>query len=411
MLARLLGADGFGVFSLAAAWVLTLVGLATLGLTMTPQRFAPGYAAAGQTGLLAGLYRFCHVAPFCAGVVIAAIGAMVVLHGPFELAPDARLAIAVAFAALPALAVIDVVEGFAIANDWHDLAYGVTFCLKPLLLPLLVLGFWAGGGAATGDVLAAVAAFAMAAWIAALALTLAMRARMKARLAGVGRHMAPRDWFSLALPALLADGAFVAMAYLDVLVLAAFAPPAEVGAYVAAAKIAGLVAFIHYGLSYAAAHHFAALHGAGDRAALLDYARAAARWTFWPALAAGLIVLSASPWLLALFGRDFATGQAATPLLVAALLIRALFGPGEQLLMMSDRQRQVTLIYGAGALINLAMAVLLAPGLGAVGVALAVLASTATVAAMTALAVRRTLGGWVHAFLSPTHIVKSGDVS
>ncbi len=100
MLARLLGAEGFGVFSLATTWVLTLLGLATLGLTMTPQRFAPGYMARGETRLLAGLYRFSHAAPLAAGAVIAALGWAVVMHAPLSLTPEARLALALAFLAL-----------------------------------------------------------------------------------------------------------------------------------------------------------------------------------------------------------------------------------------------------------------------------------------------------------------------
>ncbi len=66
--------------------------------------------------------------------------------------------------------------------------------------------------------------------------------------------------------------------------------------------------------------------------------------------------------------------------------------------MMSDRQRDVTLIQGAAALANIALAFALAPRFGAMGVAVAVAAATLLGAGWTAFAVRRAHGGWVHAF-------------
>ena len=397
LLARLLGAAEFGLFSLATTWALVLLGLATLGLTMTPQRFAPEYAASGERGLLAGLRRFAHLAPLAGGAAIAILGWAALRFAPLGLAPELALAVGLALLALPALAVIDVVEGFALAHDWHDLSYGVTFVLKPLLLPALFLaGYWQGAD----GVQAALGAFALSAWIAAAALVAITARRMRPMVAGAAPAYETRRWFGLALPALLADGAFLTMAYADVLVLSAFASPAETGVYVAATKIVGVVAFVQFGLSYAAAHHFSALHAEARREELALYARKAAFWTFWPSLAAGAAVTLAAGPLLGLFGADFAQGAAVVPLLVAALLARAAIGPSEQLLMMTNRQRSVTTIFAGAALLNVALALTLAPLLGAIGVAIAMLAASLAATLATALAVRRSLGVFVHAFAS-----------
>jgi O-antigen/teichoic acid export membrane protein len=396
MLARLLGVSGFGVFSLAATWVLALLGLATLGLTMTPQRFLPDYAASGDTARLAGLYRFSHVVPFAGGCAVFAAGALALWFWPWPFDADTKLAVLIALAALPALALVDVIEGFALANEWSDLAYGVTFILRPLLLPVLFAAWWLAGAASPA---AAAAAFVLSAWTAAAVLTVLMRRRMGR--ADTARLYEPRRWFGLALPALFADGAFLAMAYADVLILSAYASTSEVGVYVAATKIVGLVAFIHFGLSYASAHHFAALHADGDTAALVAYGRKAAAWTFWPSLAVAGLVIAAAPLLLSLFGSAFAKGAAVMPLLLLALLARAAIGPSEQLLMMSDRQRAVTAIYGAAAALNILAAVALAPAFGAAGVAAAVLAASAFAAMATMICVRRAFGGWVTAFHLP----------
>ncbi|MCX7324685.1 MAG: lipopolysaccharide biosynthesis protein [Hyphomicrobiales bacterium] len=396
LLARALGATEFGLFSLAMTWVLALVGFAALGLTMAPQRFVPDYAAQGRFRLLAGLYRFAHLAPLAAGLLMALAAAAVLAVAMPSISGHTRLAIALALLALPALAMIDVIEGFALAHDWNDLAYGVTFIVRPLLLPLLCLALWLGGAdpAATP----AIAAFVASAWIAALALALLLRPRMRAAYPASQPAYEPRRWFSLALPALLADGAFLTMAYADVLILSAFASPAEVGVYVAATKVVGIVAFVHFGLSYAAAHHFSALHGQGDADALVQYARKAARWTFWPSLLLALGLGLAAPLLMGLFGRDFSGGAVLVGILALALVARAVIGPSEQLLLMTDRAADVTRVYAAAAGLNIVLALGLAPVIGAIGVAIGAAVASIAVTLATWLVVRHRLGRSVHAF-------------
>ena len=409
LLARLLGVAEFGLFSLATTWVLALLGLGTLGLTMTPQRFAPDYAARGEHSLMAGLYRFAHLAPFVAGLLIA-LGGGAILHLFMpHLSFETRLVIGLALFALPALAVIDVVEGFALAHDWNDLAYGVTFILRPLLLPVLLLGAWLGG---SSTALPAVMAFVASAWIAAICLVLLIRPRMRGLYpAMVRREMAPRAekrrWLALALPALFADGAFLTMAYADVLLLSAFAPAAEVGVYVAATKIVGVVAFVHFGLSYASAHHFSRLHAEGEHRALTEYACKAASWTFWPSLVAASLLALAAPVLMGLFGKDFSGGAMLVPFLLVALVARAFIGPSEQLLMMTDRQRTVTAIYSLAAMLNVVLVLLLAPRFGALGVAFGAMAASLAATVATAVSIRRIFGCFIHAG-SPHQVEKAG---
>ncbi len=404
LLARLLGAAEFGLFSLATTWVLALLGLATLGLTMTPQRFVPDYAARGEASLVAGLYRFAHLAPLGAGLLIA-IGGAAALHLFMpHVSGDTRLVIGLALFALPALAVIDVVEGFALAHEWNDLAYGVTFILRPLLLPVLLLGAWLGGLPAVA--LPAVIAFVGSAWIAAVCLVVLIRPRMRALYPAARTRHEPRRWFALALPALFADGAFLTMAYADVLLLSAFAQAAEVGVYVAATKIVGVVAFVHFGLSYASAHHFSRLHAQGEHAALIAYAGKAASWTFWPSLVVACLLALAAPLLMSLFGRDFGGGAALVPILLVALVARAFIGPSEQLLMMTDRQGLVTAIYGLAALLNLALVLVLAPRFGALGVAFGAMAASLAATVATAISVRRSFGCFIHA--GSPHQVSTG---
>ncbi len=399
LLARLMGAKAFGIYSLAITFILALTVFSTLGLAMTPQRFVPAYRDGAKKPLLRGLFRFTHAAPLVGGVVAAAL-VLAVLHLAGAYDAQTRLVIAIVLIGLPALALIDVVEGFALAHEWTGLAYGVTYLTRPLLLLGLALGMWGLEGRL--DAVGAAKAFAIAAWIAALVLVFELYRRMRPRLAEGGSPgevaYAPRAWMSLAGPALLADGAIVLMAYSDVLVLSLFAAPATIGIYVAVSRLVGLIAFVHYGIGHASAHHFAAFHEAGDRQGLLAAARRSARWTFWPSLAVAVAVVAAGPWLLALFGPGFDAGMAFMPLLALVFLLRAAAGPIEHLLMMSDHARLITLIYGAAAIANIGLSLVLAPLFGAVGVAGATVIAVGGASLAATIAARRVLGGPVHAF-------------
>lgn len=397
LLARLLGAAEFGVVALATTWATTLGSLGSLGLSMTPQRFQPDYVARGDLGALYGLYRFAHVVPALGGLGLAvlAIAGLWVLGQDVD--PAVRVGVLIALVALPALATMDVVEGFALANEWSDLAYGLTFVIRPLLLPLLAIAAFAGGAERAAHTVLVV--FAVAAWIAAAALVYLVARRFHAAHRPSPPRYERRRWFGIALPTLLTDMTFVAMGSIDILVLSIFASTADTGIYAAATKIVGVVAFVHFGLSYASAHHYAALRDAvDDPGALRRFAVATARWTFWPSLGVAVLVALAGVPLLALFGKDFTGGAVVMPILLAALVARAFIGPSEQLLVMTDHARTVTWIYAAAAIANLLLALVLTPALGAVGVAAAQTAAGLGATLATALAARRAVGGWVHAF-------------
>ena len=72
-------------------------------------------------------------------------------------------------------------------------------------------------------------------------------------------------WIRTASPIFAVWAFYMLLTYTDVLVLRHFRPPEEVAHYYAAAKILALVTFIHFSVSAAVAHRFAAHHVAGDR--------------------------------------------------------------------------------------------------------------------------------------------------
>lgn len=399
MFARALGADGFGIYALATTWIVALALISTFGLSMAPQRFQPEYGTNSEIGLLWGLFRFVHMIPLLGGTMLAlgiTVG-LVVLNWPID--PTLKLALLIGLAGLPAIALIDIVEGFALANEWNDLAYGVTYVLRPiLLLGLAVLAFHLDG---TATVVAVMASYVLAAWIAAALISTEVYRRLRARFPAGPARYEPKRWSSIALPALIAETALLGVGIADIMILSAFASSGDVGIYVACTKLVAVVAFVQFGFSYASAHHFSALQSGSSKEALRRFATQMARWTFWPSLAAAVTLAVFMGPLLDLFGPDFGAGTDIMPILLLALVIRATIGPSDQLLMMADKARTLTGIYAVSSALVVLLGVLLIPTFGMTGAALAALAASVFGSLSIALAVRQHLGGFVHPFSAP----------
>jgi len=82
----------------------------------------------------------------------------------------------------------------------------------------------------------------------------------------------------------------------------------EVGIYFAVVKTLALISFIHYAMSATTAHRFAEYHALGDKARLSAYVAHSIQWTFWPSLAATIVLLALGKPLLWLFGPHFVVG-------------------------------------------------------------------------------------------------------
>ena len=153
-----------------------------------------------------------------------------------------------------------------------------------------------------------------------------------------------------------------------------------------------LILFVHYAVGSAVANRFAALGARGDRDSLDAFAREAAHWTFWPSLAAGLVLLALGIPLLWLFGPQFVDGYPVMLILVVGFLFRASMGPSEFLLNMLGKQSISAAVQVTVALLSVVLNIALVPHFGLIGAATATSAALMTGALLNNVAVSRTLG-------------------
>jgi len=169
----------------------------------------------------------------------------------------------------------------------------------------------------------------------------------------------------------MVEGFYLLLSYTDVLVLQHFRSSEEVGIYFAVVKTLALVSFIHYAMSATTAHRFTEYHAAGDRERLSAYVAHAIKWTFWPSLAATVVLLALGKPLLWLFGPQFVSGYDIMFVAAIGLVVRSAIGPVERLLNMLGQQKVCALAYALAFVANLILCVVLVPRYGGHGAAAA----------------------------------------
>ena len=157
----------------------------------------------------------------------------------------------------------------------------------------------------------------------------------------------------------------------DVLIVSAYLSPTEVGMYFAAAKTMSLIMFIHYAVGSAVANHFAALKARGDHESLKALVRDAVNWTFWPSLAAAIVILALGKPLLWLFSPQFTEAYPVMFVLAIGFLVRASMGPAEFILNMLGEQQLCALVLVVSAVLDVALSFALVPVFGMIGAAIA----------------------------------------
>src|SRR5258708_1854041 len=263
---------------------------------------------------------------------------------------------------LPAFVVANTQDGIARSHDWMQLGLMPQFIVRQSLIigitaGAFVLGFNLGATAA-------MIASASAVWIAMLGQMVVLNRRLGGHIEPGAKAYDFRGWLAVSLPILLVESFYLLLSYTDVLVLQQFRSSEEVGVYFAVVKTLALVSFIHYAMAATTAHRFAEYHALGDKDRLSAYVTHAIQWTFWPSLAATILLLALGKPLLWLFGPHFVVGYDIMFIAAIGLVVRSAIGPVERLLNMLGHQHICALAYAAAFVMNVALCIALVPRYG-----------------------------------------------
>ena len=395
VLARWMGSFEFGIYVYVWTWVLLIGGLVDFGLASSAQRFIPEYAELKLFSLLRGFLaasRWLTVATATAAAALAALG--IWLAGDwinhYEIIP-----LYLACLCLPFFALSHMQEGIARSYNWIGMALSPQYIIRPALIIVLMLGAHQAGFAS--DARTALASVVIATWFTAIVQQFVMNRRLARKVEPGPKAYAVSTWFATAIPIFMVEGFYQLLTYTDVLMLQQFRPPDETATYYAAAKTLALVAFVYYSVSHATAHRFTQYYVTGDRERLSAFLSESIRWTFWPSLAATVLILLLGRPILRLFGPQFVAGYPLMFILSLGLLARAAVGPVERLLNMVGQQRICALVYAAAFAFNVVACIVLIPPFGIEGAAIATAAGVVTESVLLFVVTKRRLG--LHVFI------------
>ena len=396
LLARWIGGSDYGVYVYVWTWVLLLGSMMDFGISASAQKIIPEYRTRGEHALLRGFLSGSRWMTFVVSALVSMLLAAVVRSLSPWIDANAVVPLYVGCITLPAFVVANTQDGIARSHDWMRLGLMPQFIVRQSL----IIGFTAGAFALGFHLGATVAMLASAAavWIAMIGQMIVLNHRL-------GRHIRPgpkaydfRGWLAISLPILMVEGFYLLLSYTDVLVLQQFRSSEEVGVYFAVVKTLALVSFIHYAMSATTAHRFAEYHASGDRARLSAYVAHAIKWTFWPSLAATILLLAMGKPLLWLFGPQFVVGYDIMFVAAIGLVVRSAIGPVERLLNMLGHQHICALAYALAFAMNAVLCVALVPRFGGHGAAAATSISLVFETVLLFWIARKRLGLHVLAF-------------
>jgi O-antigen/teichoic acid export membrane protein len=396
LLARWMGGSDYGVYVYVWTWVLLLGSMMDFGIASSAQKIIPEYRTGGEHALLRGFLAGSRWMTFVVSTAISALLAGIVkLLAPWIGASEI-VPLYIGCITLPAFVVANTQDGIARSHDWMRLGLMPQFIVRQGLIigitaGAFMLGFHLGATAA-------MTASAAAVWIAMIAQMIVLNRRLAGHIEPGARAYDFRGWLAISLPILLVESFYLLLSYTDVLVLQQFRSSEEVGVYFAVVKTLALVSFIHYAMSATTAHRFAEYNALGDKARLSAYVAHAINWTFWPSLAATIVLLALGKPLLWLFGPQFVIGYDIMFVAAIGLVVRSAIGPVERLLNMLGHQHICAAAYAAAFVMNVVLCVVLVPRFGGHGAAAATSISLFFETVLLFWIVRRRLGLHVLAF-------------
>jgi O-antigen/teichoic acid export membrane protein len=372
LLSNVLGAQGYGLYSLGVNVIEWLQQISQCGLATGVIRFVAADNARGRVERVKGTI----LGALSTGGIVSLLCALAtwIWAGPIStvffrdpvLAPYLRGMLV----GLPFMALLLI--GQAILRGLNRIG---DMAVVGIWRAFLHLGFAVAAFAVGWEIWGAVAAMVLSASLALLWAIHRIRRAQPRILDGPVFELRPLLRFSL--PVWVAGLSAMLLSRLDLVMIGHFMESTSVGHYRAAATVASLVAYALVVFNTSFAPMISELFERGHREELAHLYRTVTRWSFIAALLAFIVILFHAHSILGLFGTGFSAGTWALVLLATGQLINAAVGSVGFMIQMTARQDWFlanNLIAGA---LNVALNLWLIPQWGILGAAVATSSSVA----------------------------------
>jgi O-antigen/teichoic acid export membrane protein len=365
VLARALGADGFGIYASSIAMAMVLGIIAQLGVPTLLIRTIPVYEAKERWGLMLGLLRQANGVVISSSLLLASAAAVVV-WGVGDWMPEIQKASLLWASALVPAVALTTVSASALRGLRHVVAgqLSETLIIPGLFLILILSWQLFGDGIGLTDIspnavvalrlLVTIAAFIVAAFL--------LIRRLPPQFRRAISEYDTANWVRASIPLFFLSAATIVTTQIDVLMLVALQSNTSAGIYQGAARGAELVAFSLFVVSGVVQPTISRLHALGERNRLQNIVTAAARFAFLLALPVALVLsFFAEPILQLLYGPEFKRGAMGLTILSVAQVANVSAGLVGMILIMTGHVREAATGMALGAVVNIVLNFLLIP--------------------------------------------------
>jgi O-antigen/teichoic acid export membrane protein len=366
LISRVLGAAALGTVTLATQFAFVAGAATRFGMDMAAVRRVAIEVGKGEPGRVGPVM----VRAAAIATAASALGAVLIYLGAGRLASTlsgTEAAFRAAALALPFVALCHVYLGGTRGLKIMRHTLSIYWAGQPLLWIVALAVGWT----IRESVGVSVLAYAMSWFLATLAAWYVWEREIKAfprlpaergEVRKLLKYGAPR-----APAALLAQLLF----WTDYFVFSHYARGAELGVYAAAVRVAQTLVLLLVAVNYMFSPFVADLHARGERDRLDALFKALTRWVVAGTLPILLLLAIVSGPVLRLFGGEFGSGTAALRILLIGQFVNVVTGSVGFILIMAGRTGWDLAVYAASFALDLVVALLLVPHLGAEGAAVA----------------------------------------
>lgn len=375
-LARVLGAEQFGIYSFVFSWVIILALFSNFGFEHLQARYVAAFKAKKNFGELISLIRSGHIFVPLLGAVVMALTISVLYIFNESISKDVIATFWWGALIIPVLAVINANNGI-LRGLKKQLHVSILFeVLRPLVLFIMVIGaVQYNPGFLAENVMS------LTLWSLTLIFMLSMywvnmykRSETAGMLHDTDKHTEKGrlgffKWPLEALPFILYTGVIQIERNTDILMLGSFDDMQSAGIYAVASKITTMLLLVTITLNTVASPVFSELFTLGKISKLAKLVSIVAKASSAIALAVLLVIYFYGEEIIGLFGEEFKEGANVLKMLAAAQFLKTLAGPVLMISIMTGLQKVALKVIMLGAVMHIILNFIFIPHWGVMGAA------------------------------------------
>lgn len=406
LIARVATTEDAGVYFSALSILLITVALAELGTPTGYVYFLARSRGLGRTDGMRAILTAGALPVLAVGIALVVVA--IVFRDPLGMLlfgddVDGRSTIMVILAsalliAIAADSALGATRGLGVMRPTVVADKFVNPTVQLLAILLLALAGWTGGEELVWTRVVGFIAVAIMAlpWFAKLLRRISTAGQRSFRERWVPTRATVREFWRFTGPRAVGQIAQVGIQRVDIVLVALWLSPSEAAIYAAATRFLVFGQLAAHAIGTAVQPQISALAAQGDFAALQVLYRTSTAWVMFATWPLYLTFIVQAPWLMRMFGPEYASGAPILQVLSATMLVATACGAVDAVLLMAGKSTLTMINAWAALTVNIGLNIWLIPQLGILGAALAWVAAILTTNVVPLFQVRITLD--VHPF-------------